>query len=724
MADNENEKRARALGAGLLEKLTSAAQKSKETKKEINDARPEWVEGLKAGFHSEFTDFEEAMERGKTVPDPEDYKRATDDTDEPPKKTQLFERDLEKNLAKAREKAQKAKENMGGDYKDFESFREAKISQKIKTIHETMDKRGTDTITAKILGYDVRILRVPNEKADPKDITVSCNGRPVSVRWPLGEGEVSFSGDRPEISHDLIKKAASEMADTGRTQWSTDTKAGDHVEVSMKAMCGRVPVMVSDKLKGDETLHIEGGYRVNLETVKEAASEMADTGRTQWSTDTKAGDHVEVSMKAMCGRVPVMVSDKLKGDETLHIKAGPRVSSDIFDRAYNEMKRNGTYNYTDTMPNGRVVDCGIHVKINGQNADIEGWGSGSGNNTVDKKLFEHALLQMKEKGTQRWSITMDDGTTININLFVQVDGDKRAAIDYGRTGNTVEDEQERILVSKDAMAEATENLIAGSGATRKYTIDTKDGTPIEFTLNTKVNGRDAVPEEHSSGDTAWKEAERILVSKDTMAEATENLIAGSGSPRKWGKDIAEGKSIEYTMGAKVNGYDAIPERAFGDDMLREERGKIMIGKGVLEKAVRQMDAEGSTTGKLVMPDGRELKFKRPAKSFEFGDKGTKESVDLKMFVNGSEIRAKDFREALAEVSGVNSNKWFDMGAETGSMTKKQTAIQVPRTVVSSGISLLPRSIAAANRNTEMNSALAGRLLGMLFQQLSRTTGVR
>ena len=661
MADNENEKRARALGAGLLEKLTSAAQKSKETKKEINDARPEWVEGLKAGFHSEFTDFEEAMERGKTVPDPEDYKRATDDTDEPPKKTQLFERDLEKNLAKAREKAQKAKENMGGDYKDFESFREAKISQKIKTIHETMDKRGTDTITAKILGYDVRILRVPNEKADPKDITVSCNGRPVSVRWPLGEGEVSFSGDRPEISHDLIKKAA---------------------------------------------------------------SEMADTGRTQWSTDTKAGDHVEVSMKAMCGRVPVMVSDKLKGDETLHIKAGPRVSSDIFDRAYNEMKRNGTYNYTDTMPNGRVVDCGIHVKINGQNADIEGWGSGSGNNTVDKKLFEHALLQMKEKGTQRWSITMDDGTTININLFVQVDGDKRAAIDYGRTGNTVEDEQERILVSKDAMAEATENLIAGSGATRKYTIDTKDGTPIEFTLNTKVNGRDAVPEEHSSGDTAWKEAERILVSKDTMAEATENLIAGSGSPRKWGKDIAEGKSIEYTMGAKVNGYDAIPERAFGDDMLREERGKIMIGKGVLEKAVRQMDAEGSTTGKLVMPDGRELKFKRPAKSFEFGDKGTKESVDLKMFVNGSEIRAKDFREALAEVSGVNSNKWFDMGAETGSMTKKQTAIQVPRTVVSSGISLLPRSIAAANRNTEMNSALAGRLLGMLFQQLSRTTGVR
>lgn len=596
MADNENEKRARALGAGLLEKLTSAAQKSKETKKEINDARPEWVEGLKAGLHSEFTDFEEAMERGKTVPDPEDYKRATDDTDEPPKKTQLFERDLEKNLAKAREKAQKAKENMGGDYKDFESFREAKISQKIKTIHETMDKRGTDTITAKILGYDVRILRVPDEKADPKDITVSCNGRPVSVRWPLGEGEVSFSGDRPEISHDLIKKAA---------------------------------------------------------------SEMADTGRTQWSTDTKAGDHVEVSMKAMCGRVPVMVSDKLKGDETLHIKAGPRVSSDIFDRAYNEMKRNGTYNYTDTMPNGRVVDCGIHVKINGQNADIEGWGSGSGNNTVDKQLFEHALLQMKEKGTQRWSTTMDDGTTININLFVQVDGDKRAAIDYGRTGNTVEDEQERILVSKDA-----------------------------------------------------------------MAEATENLIAGSGSPRKWGKDIAEGKSIEYTMGAKVNGYDAIPERAFGDDMLREERGKIMIGKGVLEKAVRQMDTEGSTTGKLVMPDGRELKFKRPAKSFEFGDEGTKESVDLKMFVNGSEIRAKDFREALAEVSGVNSNKWFDMGAETGSMTKKQTAIQVPRTVVSSGISLLPRSIAAANRNTEMNSALAGRLLGMLFQQLSRTTGVR
>ena len=163
------------------------------------------------------------------------------------------------------------------------------------------------------------------------------------------------------------------------------------------------------------------------------------------------------------------------------------------------------------------------------------------------------------------------------------------------------------------------------------------------------------------------------------------------------------------MNAKVNGYDAVPDRPIGDMQVWEERGKILVGEGILREGTARMDEKKASGAEYTAPDGHEFKFKREG--------------DLKMFVNGEEIDKDKFDDGLAEVSGINGGKKFIETAETAGAFMEQAHIQTRRTITIGAITLPGRAAGLASRTADKSNMDVGRILGALFQQISRTFGM-
>ena len=441
--DKASEEKLRGIGSRMLEKLGGKPKQGGA------------MDGFRTGISAQYIDFDEAIRNANTAADPEKYRRATDNKDEKIT-SKPFERDLFKNMEAAKKKVEAQRAGLSDDEKATDiAFREKNIESKIKAINNAMDRKGTDSLSSEIMGYDVTILRVPDETTK---VIATCGGKPVEVKRDLSGDEVSMDGDHPEISLDMVKRAATEMGQDGRTHWTADTPAGDRVEINMKAMYGASPVYVDPKLKGDE----------------------------------------------MCF---------IKEDE---------------------------------------------------------------NNTS-----------------------------------------------------------------------------------------------------------------------------RLMISQEAWDQGALKLAAGKGTSRAWEMSAGDGQGIRFTMDAKVNGYDAIPERRIGNNGVRIIGGKVFVGKDVLKKAAKTMNDEKSTSTKIVTDGGRELEFRRGGK--------------LKMYVNGNEIPDAQFKDALAEVSGLNASKKFVDGAKAGRMAASQVEIQGARSVV--GIALNTPS--AIMRSSEKSSSFISQILSMLMQQISR-----
>lgn len=163
------------------------------------------------------------------------------------------------------------------------------------------------------------------------------------------------------------------------------------------------------------------------------------------------------------------------------------------------------------------------------------------------------------------------------------------------------------------------------------------------------------------------------------------------------------------MNAKVNGYDAVPDRPIGDMQVWEERGKILVGEGILREGTARMDEKKASGAEYTAPDGHEFKFKREG--------------DLKMFVNGEEIGKDKFDDGLAEVSGINGGKKFIETAKITGAVKDQARIQATRSAVITTFSAPARAASAVSRTADKSNMDVGRILGALFQQITRTFGM-
>lgn len=615
MDDKEKKK----VGSALFEKYIAKGQSV------VDNARPaggpvgressKWAktakEGIEAGLNGHYVDFEEALAKGQTNIDPQTYTRATDGKEERSRKPKpnRFIRDINERIKQAQEEV-KTEQEAGID-KDS-NYREAKIAEKEKLIRDTMDRRGTNTISTKAFGYDVGLVRT----GERGEFSIGENGQPM-----FSEHKDSYEREDGTIVAGSAK-AVPEPA-----------------ELTINGK----PVVVKPGLTGD-AVSFEGRYpEISQDLAREGIAKMAADGTTKWAKEIGEGDAkhtVEVAMKGSAGRTQVMVDENLKGDQTARA-GGTRVSEGFWDMAKGNMSVNGTYSYATTMPDGKTVTCGIHVKVNGKPVMIDGWGGKDavGEESISTDKFQHALNQMKEHGTQNWAETLQDGTTIQVGISTQIDGDKRTALDWG---------------------------------------------------NSKIE--------------ATVEPEKILVSKDAWMEAAESMLAGDGGKRSFEKTLADGTTVEFRMGARIDGHGAVIEENFGGREISQERDRVLVGKELFEEATGEMTAKQSISAKAVDRDGNEVEFKRPGK--------------IRMFVNGQEMNDSQYQEALAEVAGMNDGKAFTEFAKGASGALEQVKIQTARTAVSTGLSYPGRAI---REGGQKNANLLSQLLSMLFSTISRTS---
>lgn len=142
------------------------------------------------------------------------------------------------------------------------------------------------------------------------------------------------------------------------------------------------------------------------------------------------------------------------------------------------------------------------------------------------------------------------------------------------------------------------------------------------------------------------------------------------------------------MNAKVNGYDAVPDRPIGDMQVWEERWKILVGEGTA-----RMDEKKASGAEYTASDGHGFKFKREG--------------DLKMYVNGEEIDKDRFDDGLAEVSGINSGKKFVETAKSAGEVKDQVRIQATRSAVITTFSASFRTASAVSRTSDKTNMDVG-----------------
>ena len=141
-------------------------QKSGKTNDEI-------FEGLKAGLASDYLSLDEGLKKGQTVADPAKYVRATDGKDERPQAPQRFERDIIGRIERAKQEVEA--ETASPEY------RAKVLKQKRALIHKTMTARGTDELAAKIRGYDVTLLRLPETDQDGmRKLKMYVNGNEIA----------------------------------------------------------------------------------------------------------------------------------------------------------------------------------------------------------------------------------------------------------------------------------------------------------------------------------------------------------------------------------------------------------------------------------------------------------------------------------------------------------------------------------------------------------------
>ena len=542
--DNKEKK----VGDDLIDKYITKGQavvdRFSPTARAVNKSSGEWArsarEGLRTGFTGGYVDFEEALAKGRTNIDPQTFARATDGKEERPGKPKpnRFIRDIDERIKQAQEEV--AKEH-DAHTDNGPNYREAKIAEKEKLIRDTMDRRDTNTIATKAFGYDIGLVRT----GERGEFSIGENGRPM------------FS----ELKDTYEREDGTMVASSAKA-------APEPVELTINGK----PVVVKPGLMGD-AVSFEGRYpEISQDLAREGIAKMAADGTTKWAKEIGEGDAkhtIEVAMKGSAGRTQVVVDENLKGDQTARA-GGTRVSEGFWDMAKGNMSVNGTYNYATTMPDGKTVTCGIHVNVNGKPVMIDGWGGkdavGEGSISTDK--FQHALNQMKEHGTQNWAETLQDGTTIQVGISTQIDGDKRTALDWG---------------------------------------------------NSKIE--------------ATVEPEKILVSKDAWMGAAESMLAGEGGKRSFEKTLADGTTVEFRMGARIDGHGAVIEENFGGREIHQERDRVLVGKELFEEATGEMSAKQSLAAKVLDRDGNEVEFKRPGK--------------IRMFVNGQEMNDAQYQEALA-----------------------------------------------------------------------------
>lgn len=496
-----------SLGEAFLSGIKNTINSMEEKRIDAKDMLFPSADSRKEFGKDSILDFDEALKRADSDIDPEKIRAASDEIEPGRQKAKPGERDVWENV----EKYEKIAKERG----ESEEYRAKQIQDKKDKIQKEMDKRGSDILQiSNSRGYFLELVRIPiPEKSNPDDLEITIGGKKVSVHKDLEGMNVSTSGSRPEISIDMIKKAADDMAKFGMLDWNKNLDSADSVDISVEASFGKTPVVLS-------------------------------------------------------------VSDELHGDETVFKPAGKYISGELWDEALEDMKRNKTGQWMKSMPgSGSVVSCGISAKVNGKEAAIEGITDREGEAAgIDKATWEKACEEMMRTGKQSWATTLSDGTTVSISLNTYVD-QERATIDRTIPGKTVEDMPARLTIGKDMWEKGVNDIISDPSTSNRTMIRTGTGRQIELRMNMKVNGIAAVPNVPFKPDEVRETKSGITISRELAEKAIDEMNKNNNAT-SYKTNTMDGREVMFKRAGElkmfVNGQE-IGKEDF-EDALAEVSG--------------------------------------------------------------------------------------------------------------------------------------------------------
>lgn len=207
------EQERRKIGDALFARATAPQRTSKQSS--------EILEGLRAGLASDHLSLDEGLKRGATVADPAKYMRAMDGHDEKPRKVGPIVRDIN-------ERIERAKQEVTAEQNSPE-YRAKVLKLKRAMIHRVMTERGTDELTAKIRGYDVTLLRLPEiDKDGLRKLKMYVNGNEISDK-DFGNALAEVAGLNDGQAFNAAAQIGKEIRDQAGIQGARSlTQAGIH----------------------------------------------------------------------------------------------------------------------------------------------------------------------------------------------------------------------------------------------------------------------------------------------------------------------------------------------------------------------------------------------------------------------------------------------------------------------------------------------------------------
>ena len=482
---------------------------------------------------------DDALRNSREYVSPVDVGRAEDDTDGEWGRESAFSRDLGRNIERNRARRE------AGMTRLPDADRDAKIDYYIKAFDRQMDARGCDGLQFLCSGYDVRLIRVPEEGAE---LAMSMNGKRVYVHPDLKGEEVSVTTSRAEISKDLLEKMDRHMLEEGTMRTDMTLEDGHTVSCSADIKVDGKKAVIDQTIGENECVIDPGGRRVSRGLWDEAYEHIEKTGKPMWAGTAKDGTVFECGIQVKVDGKDAVIDPELREGESGG-KYGPAsISKTDWDRAYRVMMENGTKAYGYTTPAGSAVVCRLNMRVNGEEASIDSRLEGISTVKADpcirvgKGLWERArkeILGSQNPSRASSRIYDAEGHKIEARMSLKVDGEE-ASVNRPFGKGTVRETRDGIEISRDIYERAVADMDEKRQTIHMEKLE--DGREIRFKRDGKMkmytpdgeirdaDFRDAVAEIGRMDDSKGREiAGRVTVRviRETGTQITRSATIGA-----------------------------------------------------------------------------------------------------------------------------------------------------------------------------------------------------
>ena len=482
---------------------------------------------------------DDALRNSREYVSPVDVGRAEDDADGEWGRESAFSRDLGKNIKRNRARRE------AGMTRLPDADRDAKIDYYIKAFGRQMDARGCDGLQFLCSGYDVRLIRVPEERAE---LTMSMNGKKVYVHPDLKGEEVSVTTSRAEISKDLLEKMDRHMLEEGIMRTDMTLEDGHTVSCSVDIKVDGKKAVIDQTIGENECVIDPGGRRVSRGLWDEAYEHIEKTGKPMWAGTAKDGTVFECGIQVRVDGKDAVIDPELREGESGG-KYGPAsISKTDWDRAYRVMMENGTKAYGYTTLDGSAVVCRLNMRVNGEEASIDSRLEGISTVKADpcirvgKGLWERAreeILGNQNPSRASSRIYDSEGHKIEARMSLKIDGEE-ASMNRPFGEGTVRETRDGIEISRDIYDRAVADMDEKRQTIHMEKLE--DGREIRFKRDGKMkmytpdgeirdaDFRDAVAEIGRMDDSKGREiAGRVTVRviRETGTQITRSATIGA-----------------------------------------------------------------------------------------------------------------------------------------------------------------------------------------------------